>query len=327
MDRSRSFLCGFAVTVIGLAGLLAGALIMSAGRIDPLAANGVGWTATIVRERIELVDDAARAPSIVIVAGSSGRYGLSASIIEQATGMPTINASTHAALPWGAIDRLLLSRIRDGDTVLLPLEYEYLGDIGAMPLPGISAEIVHSIGIEYFLSLGLARKIEYLRTLPLSFLVNQLTLTAERRNERPTFGYWAHQSRSNGDLIAVGLKPAPEAVLATSRISRLPASIPASSVVCASIRALRARGIRVVGTPPSRFIRADEQGTLAALLPALRSFYEQCGADYVSDANGAGFDIPAMLDTLYHLTDDGRRVRSGRLVAALCERMPCRTRP
>lgn len=267
--------------------------------------------------------EADRPPSIVIVSGSAGRFGIAAAAIEEATGIRTINASTHAALEWDALDLLILSRVRAGDTVLLPLEYEYLAAPRALPLTNIGAEIAHSIGLDFFLSLSLKRKVEYFRRLSINYILGQLFVLANGPGDEPTYGYWAYKSLPNGDLVFAGNPPNLETVLSTSHASRLPASIETQHLVCSSIRGLSARGVRVIGAPPGRFIREDEQAALDAILPKMKAFYEGCGADFVSDPKTGALTINDMLDTLYHPTEEGRRTWTERLVAALCEKIAC----
>lgn len=318
----RSFLWGFAVALIGAATLVVGAFYLSAGRINPLAMAGIGWTATILQERMAMLD-AERGPSIVIVGGSSGLFGTTASMIETATGIHTINASSHGGLPWIVLDRTMLSRLRSGDTAILQLEYGYLANANDFPLNNHAVGAMHSLGLEFFFALDLSGKIHYLRLLPLPFVFRQLAAMAVGTPDRPNVGYWSAQSLPNGDVGPIDMKPDLEAVLATASRLRLPDSIAEPHRVCASIHALVARGVRVIGTPPALYVVPEKVAPYNALQPKVREFYEGCGAIYVSDPDSARQDLSAMLDTLYHLTDDGRKARTERLVQALCEKIPC----
>lgn len=68
--------------------------------------------------------DKIKEQKIVIMAGSNGLYGFESPLIEKETGIKTINMSLHAGLSLGFIlDRKKL-RLKPGDMVVLPLEFE-----------------------------------------------------------------------------------------------------------------------------------------------------------------------------------------------------------
>ncbi|PSB41880.1 hypothetical protein C7B77_27085 [Chamaesiphon polymorphus CCALA 037] len=60
---------------------------------------------------------------ILIVSGSNGLFGISAEKISQATGIETINLSSHAGLGGEYILNRAAKIIRKGDLILLPIEY------------------------------------------------------------------------------------------------------------------------------------------------------------------------------------------------------------
>ena len=65
------------------------------------------------------------APRIVIDAGSSSMFGIEPALIEQAFGRPVIDVADNGSIPLEMkIDRLL-RYAREGDTLILPLEWVY----------------------------------------------------------------------------------------------------------------------------------------------------------------------------------------------------------
>lgn len=111
-----------------------GALLTAAAYLGLLAWSA-GTPPTITAASIEAWLDHKDAiasniqpPRILIAGGSSNLYGIRADRIQEATGIPTINLGSHAAL---SLD-YLLERIRrvakPGDIILLGLEYDFFTD-------------------------------------------------------------------------------------------------------------------------------------------------------------------------------------------------------
>lgn len=69
-------------------------------------------------------------PRIIVIAGSNGLYGINNRILEQETGLKTINMASHAGLPLDYLMYRAEKYIRKNDIVILPLEYAYYGREG-----------------------------------------------------------------------------------------------------------------------------------------------------------------------------------------------------
>lgn len=320
--QSRSFLTGFALSLFGFASAGALAFALSAGRINPNAVEGIGWTATMVRERTALLD-ARQEPVIAVVAGSGGMFGIDAAMIEKATGIKTINASTHAGLGWEVLDREILPHLRYGDVVLLPLELEYLQSSPIAPLSNLSVGVAHSLGLDFFWSLSWRTKAEYLRLLPLRFLRQQLTLSHREEHSRPLSGYWAFATLPNGDLDQSGSVLNDEEVVASARAQHISGEISSPEGVCHSIKELLGRGVEVITTPPNIYVLPEKVSDYRAQLPRMEAFYRGCGASFVSDPAGGMVPKEWGFDTVYHLNSWGKRSRTAALMPSLCSKLSC----
>lgn len=319
----RSFLSGFAIMLASAVAFAGVVIWASAGRIDPVASQGVGWTATIVRDRQQALAQRTE-PVIAVVAGSNSLFGIKASIIEQRTGIKTVNASSHAALSWNFIEFAILSRVRRGDIVLMPIELEYFFSPTEPPMNNLTVTAAHSLGLDYFLSLSLKRKIEYISLLPASFVWRQISMPAGQESIMPIVGYWAFPGEPNGDIDTSKGVPNSEKVEAQAREKKIPASLPIPHRICETIKRLSNKGVKVIGTTPNIYLPAPMLEGYRALLPKLKQFYETCGAIWLLDNSGGAQVIGAMLDTPYHMTDYGRRARTTRLAEKLCTLIKCK---
>lgn len=316
---SRPFLWAFAATLLLAFSLVAGAVVLSAGRVQPY--SSVGWTAHILRHRMALLDDK-KSPSLIVVAGSSGLFSINASQIEAATGVPAINLSSHAAMPWMFFERMIFPRLESGDTLILPLEHGYIAEPTGGTLNTIAVEAAHSVGLRFLTSLDPWQAIDYLRLLSPRFVMGQFRPGRKLDMSRPSpFYAGIGPSHPNGNLTETDIGQFPDRVIKAAERMRPPARLAQNGAACTSIAMLAARGITVIGTPPSMYVPADRLEAFRALEPKLRAYYEQCGVRFVSDPSGGFQELWAMLDTPYHLTREARRLRTVRLVQGLCDQV------
>lgn len=64
-------------------------------------------------------------PKIIILSGSNALFGINSSIVSDRTGYPVVNLSGHAGLDLNFLYIKLKKHIRDGDIVVMPLEFGY----------------------------------------------------------------------------------------------------------------------------------------------------------------------------------------------------------
>ena len=169
--------------------------------------------------------------------------------------------------------------------------------------------------------MNLTKAVEYLRLLSLDFVVGQFTSSAAADASAPAHTYIGiGPSNPNGDLTETEISQRLDEVTdLAERIMYAPIAFAPEGAACASLRGLSARGITVIGTPPNVYVPPERLTSFRALEPKLKEFYEGCGAHFVADDTGGFQDLSAMLDTPYHLTREARRVRTTRLIEALCE--------
>lgn len=256
-------------------------------------------------------------PATVIVAGSNGLFGLSANQMEQALGVHVINMSSHAGLQWKFIDWAVLSQLHPGDTVILPLEVS-LFHTDPDDLQTLTVESAHTLGLDFFWSLPLLQKGEYLELLSMPFFRRQIANTMGQPFRPPREGYWA--TLPDGDLdttsIAQNLTRVRELAVESFSIQS-----ESGAAICDAIRRLKARGVRVIATPPNVYIKRKALKRYEAFVDELGAFYRECGAEFVLDDSRGAMRLRDMLDTAYHLTTRGKKRRTARLIHALCDQI------
>ncbi len=154
MRPSARFLVAGLATCLALAVVYA--LVFWAQLGAPVAAEYWVPEAEIVKRDAA---DRQRGRRIVILGGSNALFGLDSAAIEAATQRPTVNLGLHGGL---SLDYLLghARRIlRPGDVVILSLEYGYFESVN--PSPSWFTSNVMAWAPGYFRSLSLAEKIEF----------------------------------------------------------------------------------------------------------------------------------------------------------------------
>jgi hypothetical protein len=113
-------------------------------------------------------------PKILILSGSNGHFGVSAAQLQQKSGRPAVNLAVFAGLSSDYLLWTLQKVARPGDTVLLPLEYNYYQDL---PFSG-----------ELYLSYIIGNDAAYIRSRPWR---QKLDIILKTRPSRLWLGYFS----------------------------------------------------------------------------------------------------------------------------------------
>ena len=268
-------------------------------------------------------------PKLLIVAGSSALFGISAEEIERQTGFPTVNFGTNAALGPAYILHLTRKVCRPGDVVLLAFEYEqYL-------FGNLTGDTADELFINYIL--GYDR--EYVRTLSLH---TQLKLALLTPGDRLWSGLCAAFQKPKQDAASAkfvsdvladinshgdqtnavpGRRPANSAV--RSMLSYIPAyGFPKSPPGFPPIRKFcewaKANHVRVLATFPNTCQRPEYDLPAAKQMPVqFRAFFEPMGVPVLGDISEAMLPEEKMFDSLYHPMRSAAIERTRRLLIHL----------
>lgn len=287
-----------------------------------------GWLSEIVEMKIKIARAITR-PKLLIVAGSSALYGISAEEIERQTGYPTVNFGTNAGLGPAITLHLTRKVCLPGDTVLLAFEYElYLGE-----------DLAHGTADEVLMNYILGHDRDYVLSLSL-YTQGKLALMTPR--DRFWSGLRAVFQKPVQDPIAVaGIRElvstinshgdqthaVPERRLAQNERRRLVSSIPAlgfppSVPGFQPIREFctwaKGNNVRVLATFPNICHRPEYDLPAAKQMPAqFRAFFESIGVPVLGDLSESMLPEEEMFDTYYHPLRSAAIRRTQRLLVHL----------
>lgn len=267
---------------------------------------------------------------IVLVGGSNVAFGFESDRMESALGRPVVNMGLAAGLGIEFMLREIEPALRDGDLVVLSLEYDHFAR-------GPSAELFSGLGFdpnvlervlvfrpESGLALGWthARKIVLDRGLGIAGeIVRRSLLGAKspsdeegKQSARAAFNSW-------GDLVGHRLEPArttPEVVNQLPLVADA-RGFPNGAALAAIegfVERVQRKAVRVVFSFTPKPLRTIErEGELAErLAAALRRIPRLTVVDAPRDH---AYPAEQFFDTANHLTAEGAAERTGRLIASL----------
>jgi hypothetical protein len=320
----RSFFIALPLGLLLSAAIYFGLFFLQLG----VPTSQLAWLHEIIESKRRLAE-AITKPKLLIVAGSSALYGISAEEIERQTGFPTVNFGTNAALGPDYMLHLTRKVVRPGDVVLLAFEYEqYLfGN-----LTGATAD-------ELFIGYILGHDREYVRGLSFHTQLKLALLTSTDRlwmGARAVFQKpvrsaattaFIHEIlsaiNSHGDQTNAvpERRPADSAVRSmVTFIPRygFPPSVPGLPPIRAFCAWAKANNIRVLATFPNTTHRPEYDLPEGTRMPAqFRAFYEPMGVPVVGELSEAMLPEDQMFDSFYHPMRSAALERTRKLLVHL----------
>jgi hypothetical protein len=337
----RFYLAGFFAPLIGSLGVAA--IVFIAVLHQPNAE--VHWVVQAYRAKLAAAQDI-HGPKIAILGGSNVYFGVQAELIEQRIGIPTVNLGVHAGLPIEYQAYLAKRILKPRDLVILDFEYPIFGRFNHSSLVPIGNELYPRTVLaqtpEYLLTLSPSGSVRLLRQINLIGAAVGDLLLLKARLLRP--GKLPAARRDLGRYQALGLNRwgdetidyrerltgILERALAEERVRGLPKVVYNSGAqyqLREFVEWCRIHSIRVLATWPNTIDAQPFQGAeFRRLQQELGGVYRQVGAILVGTPQDAVLPASLMLDTPYHPTLEGARLRSERLATALCEEIE-RCRP
>lgn len=80
-------------------------------------------------------------PKLIILSGSNGMFGVDTALLEQSTGRKAVNMAIHGDLDISFLYQQLKDTMKEGDWVVMPLEYEYYLDSHELSLEFVSSMV------------------------------------------------------------------------------------------------------------------------------------------------------------------------------------------
>lgn len=273
---------------------------------------------------------------IVILAGSNAMFSISAERIEQETGIPTINLSSHAGLGGEYLLNRAEPLLRTGDIVLLPLEYNlYIlagmtadfkrEDVLPRFLISYDREVLHQIPFRYLLHFAAVNAFstqssnEYF-----SYFQGQLSrkdIQARLKFQKKSGGCYSGLTlNAHGDETCnIGKEAVPTDPVANGTAMK-PHMYPIDpgGYIRRFVQRARHKGITLIPLYPISTATKDYK-TPAYQESArnIEQFWKDQGFEFQDSLNDSLLPLHLMYNTFYHPKEAGRQKRTERVLVIL----------
>lgn len=258
-----------------------------------------------------------KTPKLLIVSGSNALFGISSQMITQETGVPTVNTAIHAGLGSDYIFYRARSLAKNGDTVLLPLEYELY----------ISGARSTDLLIDYVL----ARDPKYLITHPWFIALTSLQRVKTGISDKlhpPSKLEWGYQSKtinSSGDETnnrAADMTAEQHQIINKLRAIKISKQLsydsPEFKIIRNFIDWCYRHNIKVFATWPNTiWFDTYKKPIYQDFFHKIEGFYKSIGVPVLGKYSDFMYDKSMFYDTHYHLNDRGTRQRTKQLIDLL----------
>jgi hypothetical protein len=278
---------------------------------------------------------------LLIAGGSNALFGFDSTKLSDALSMPAINLAIHAGLPLDRNLTLVKSEARAGDTVILALEWLYYLRDYESPTDWTAIQVL-SWDASYFRALGARRQAKLIASTSLRRVLEawQAKLSAARllaqhpsRSLRPphailadydasarprTFEYSGQNLDQRGDLQnTCSDRPSKPLQASEYTLDSIEIDPVALDYIKATVRELERRGARVFLVFPSMATELNKGDALLRPARHLVRALANEGLPFLGTLDDAMLPERAFFDTAYHLSCEGRRMRTERLIARL----------
>lgn len=275
-------------------------------------------------------------PKIVIVSGSNGLFGLNSKMLSDYSGMPVVNATLHAGLPLDWLLHYANDIAKKGDIVILPLEATYYYLDFSHPSLWMMKQVT-TWNKEYFYSLSLIRKVQFITSEPIMMLIDRCKQKMhkkkifkkypDRKARSPeiliknyetypkfkAFNYHYLNTNAQGDLMnTCSLGSHPPALEKVNYFSTAKFNWRALALLQSTIKKMEKRGVQVwISFPPMvKNERTQSEGTKENMKSLLSILADLKISVLGSPIDFTVFDKTDYIDTEYHLTCTARDKRS-----------------
>lgn len=267
-----------------------------------------GRTAFLYQKKVALLDQETAPQRLLLVGGSATHFGVDARQVEQGVHIPTYNLGLHAGLGLDAILGSVVGHIRPGDRVLLFPEYELLsGNDG-----NFNSNLASTVGLlrgNPATGESTPREIIYKTLLAGTPGMNAVTRNIRIQLVGANPGYTTDISERGDAVVMPKGRPNPtfvQAGVSTYAYRRLQ-----------QFRTeVEAKGGRLMFALPWVLAQRDEPSLTT--VEAIATTLSEIAPVFYDPATLNLYDQPELFsDTNYHLSEQGRQVRSQALIQQL----------
>lgn len=272
------------------------------------------------------VADTMGPPRIIVVGGSGGLYGIQAAMIEEMTGIPTVNFATHAGLGLPYLLHEAQQVLQPGDTAILAFEYElyFPAEINA-----VLSDYILSADPAYLWELPLRERIQFIASASIPAMFERILTPVSARETM--FDLMRRQQsgelNDRGDFIANAKADQPDGARETVEAQRPLGTLMSTGwnapnaaweQLSGFVTWCRENEIRVFATYPNTIDFAEyESGRMKQAERQIRKRFREMGVVTLGDARSAMLPAEDFFNTIYHPTFEGAERRTARLLESL----------
>lgn len=278
------------------------------------------WVDEIYKIKFRITNSI-KTPKLVVVAGSNVLFGMSCQMINEATGLPCVNAGTYAGLGLDYILNRAHSFVKPGDTVLLSLEYELYQDNG-----GPSAQLidyVFSRNPKYLLSLNFMKQTYFISWISYDRLA--LGIAAKLKLPQPIpDGYQSQNINKYGDEksnLKANITEIQKQMIEQSKPIKADINVVtkySQKSITDFIKWCENQKIKVLVTwPGTIWFKSYTEKEKQEYFKSLEKFYRQAGVTILGEPIDFMYNKSMFYDTSYHLNEQGVQQRTRQVISFL----------
>lgn len=278
------------------------------------------WTYELYTIKTKIAESI-KTPKIVVVAGSNALFGISCKIIREETKFPCVNAATYAGL---GIDYILdrgRSLLQPGDTVILPLEYEFYTDDGK--LNGALIDYVLARDLEYLKSLNLLDQIRFITGVSMTRVQDGILARLgtpkqwqSHYKSKNLNQYGDDTGNRASDMTKKEFKALEE--LQPKELQGYIKSSYGMKAINNFVYWSQKNNIKVIATWPNTFwFEAYQEQKAKEFFQSINDFYQTIKVPLLGTYRDFMYDKSMFYDTSYHMNDKGVRYRTKQLIDLL----------
>lgn len=268
-------------------------------------------------------------PRILLLAGSGTMFGCDSEELERLLARPVVNLAMQASVPIGFYPELLDGLVREGDTIVLPLEFAHYsraesGTFTDLPIsmllgcfPQCRASLTFGQSVKLYSRYALSWIQKCSHPGGITYRQDDARLMARWKSEHPVERKTEHKYdylmlNRHGDMLVDEFVDGP--------ISPDPLPTEINAYFLESFARLRAfaerRGLRLIVTWPNmrRYIDSNAY-------EVFRGQLRECGIELMGFPPAFSFPDACYYDTVYHLNAGGARLNARALAKTLAPLM------
>jgi hypothetical protein len=261
------------------------------------------------------------APKIMFISGSNTLFGVDTEKIEKEFRIPTVNYGVAAPLHFYIFHRAK-KYIHSGDTVILPLEYDFYDDDKMNPSLGYVAYIA-GYDPAFFYDMSFVDKIIFIKSMNIQTLIKitwKRIILAENEDDEH---YDRKYLNKNGDMT---YNPVAKKKDLTTYMGEM---FPNDSISSDAQKELEdfisychQSNITVYAAWPN-LLHGEKKFSDKDLgrIHAIEAFYRENDVEILGNYNDCIYDAELFYDSCYHLNEEGKRIHTDYLIRLLKEKL------